>query len=294
MLADKRYLPILKKLSIKTIITILFIYILTPNLFGQEKLFPKKIDNQWCYVNKNDSIILKTNFTFASRFHGNRAAVQCNNLRWGYIDQTGKIIIPLEYELTNDFNCELAPTKHKGKWGYIDTLGKVIIDFIYDDANSFYFGLAAVKIDKKYGYIDRKGTFIVKATYDFADDFNYFITPVKKDDHWGYIDTSGKIIVPLIYTRTSEFKEGFGVVGYIKGKCKKYPESYLMAKFKCREKYGFADTTGYVTMTKYDYAEDFKDGYSKVFKTPWWKLRWNYNIDWKKVDTQFIETDLID
>lgn len=267
---------------------------MTPNLFGQEKLFPKKINNQWCYVDKSDSVILKTNFTNASRFHGNRASVQKDTLWWGYIDQTGKVVIALKYELTNDFQGELAPTKHNGKWGYIDTSGNIVIDFQFDYADHFFHNLASVKINEKYGYIDRSGKYKIPPSFEFADNFNFYITPVRLNDKWGYIDTTGKIIVPIIYSRTYEFKEGFGVVGFIKRKCKNYPESYLMEKFKCKEKFGFADSTGHVTMTNYDYAENFKDGYSRVFRTPWWKLRWNYNIDWKKVDKQFVETDIVD
>ena len=71
---------------------------------------------------------------------------------------------------------------------------------------------------------------------------------------------------------------------------------YLKLKSWCKEKWGIADTNGNVLMTKYDYIENFHNGYAKVVKFPWWLFRWTskfYNFDWKKIDKNFIEYDII-
>lgn len=256
-------------------------------------LYPQTLDNgikeNWYYLDTTGKIIIR-GFDYNDGFHNNLAAVKKNG-KWGFVDTTGKLIVPLEYDLTNGFRDYLAPVKKNGLWGYIDTSGRIIIEPQFTLVNDFYFNLAAVEKEEKYGYIDRTGKFIIPATYQFADNLSSTLTPVRKEDLWGYIDTTGKVVVPIKYNWAYEINEGVGRVTILK-RCKRGTDSYFLLKFKCIEKYGFVDSLGHVTMTKYNYAETFKDGYSKVFKTPWWKLRWNYNIDWKKVDRDLIEYDI--
>lgn len=59
-----------------------------------------------------------------------------------------------------------------GKYGYVDDSGKLRIPAQYDDAHPFYHGLAAASQDKKWGYIDTVGRWVVSPIYDKAYDFN--------------------------------------------------------------------------------------------------------------------------
>ena len=45
-----------------------------------------------------------------------------------------------------------------GKWGYIDQTGEVVIEPVWDYAHSFSGGLAYVQLGDNAGYIDRTGT----------------------------------------------------------------------------------------------------------------------------------------
>ncbi|MBQ1276858.1 MAG: WG repeat-containing protein, partial [Flavobacteriales bacterium] len=89
------------------------------------------------------------------------------NVQWqfhhafGYIDKTGKEIIPCIYDLIGPFSEGLACVYKDGKWGYIDKTGREIIRFIYDSANNFSEGLAHVKKDDKWGYIDKTGKVVI-------------------------------------------------------------------------------------------------------------------------------------
>ena len=56
-----------------------------------------------------------------------------NGYGYGYIDKTGKIVIPLAYEFTIRFSEGLAAVKKNKKWGFIDKKGNTVIPFIYDD-----------------------------------------------------------------------------------------------------------------------------------------------------------------
>jgi hypothetical protein len=148
------------------------------------------------------------------------------------------------------------------------------------------------EINDKWSYVDTTGQIIFTTDYDYVCDFHDNLARVKKNEKWGYIDTTGKLIVPLFYDWALDFQEGFGIVRLVNKGCLKCPKSYLMQKLKCHEKFGIVDSTGHVTITKYDYITCFNNGYAKVFKTPWWKMRWNYNINWKKIDKDFVEYDI--
>jgi hypothetical protein len=78
--------------------------------------------------------------------------------KWGCIDKTGKVVIPLKYESHIMFySKKLAPVELNGKFGYINRNGKVLIPFKYDTVNNFSDGKARVRIDKEWFEIDETG-----------------------------------------------------------------------------------------------------------------------------------------
>ncbi len=52
---------------------------------------------------------------------------------------------------------------NNGKWGFVDTTGKEIVPCIYDDAGYFNEGLANVKKEEQWGFIDKTGKVTVPA-----------------------------------------------------------------------------------------------------------------------------------
>ena len=94
--------------------------------------------------------------------------------KWGFIDKTNKIIIPLEYDMAFSFSDGLAPVRvgddKTGKYSFIDKTGKQIISPKYNYANSFSEGLAEVLIGDwqtgKWGFINKTGKEIIPIKYD--------------------------------------------------------------------------------------------------------------------------------
>lgn len=79
--------------------------------------------------------------------------------KYGFIDNTGQVVIPPKYDLVWDFSEGLARVSQNGKAGFIDNTGKVVIPLKYDKADSFYNGVAGV-LDRSTGeafYINRQG-----------------------------------------------------------------------------------------------------------------------------------------
>ena len=52
--------------------------------------------------------------------------------KYGFIDKTGKTVIPLEYDEASSFYNGFAKVKKNGKWGLIDKSGKMVIPLEYD------------------------------------------------------------------------------------------------------------------------------------------------------------------
>jgi len=106
--------------------------------------------------------------------------------KWGFVDKTGKEVIPCIYNNVEDFDgfakvniggkWEESSNNSRifrgGKWGIIDKTGKEIIPCIYSDIRHFSDDLAVVTIDNKYGVIDKTGKEVIPCIYDDIEDFS--------------------------------------------------------------------------------------------------------------------------
>ncbi|PPJ62334.1 WG repeat-containing protein [Cuspidothrix issatschenkoi] len=113
----------------------------------------------------NSYLVIAPKFDEAGYFHEGLASVNIDD-KWGYIDKTGKIVIPLQFNKVGNFHEGLAGVEIDYKWGYIDKTGKIVVppefetEAEYDErkakfkeAESLKEGLKPVKMGRKYGYI---------------------------------------------------------------------------------------------------------------------------------------------
>jgi hypothetical protein len=82
-----------------------------------------------------------------------------NGGKAGFIDRTGKLVIPMIWDEAAGFaGAKLAPVKRGGFWGYIGRDGEIVIPMILTSASPFKDGKASVRI-KGYGYdLSENGT----------------------------------------------------------------------------------------------------------------------------------------
>ena len=100
---------------------------------------------------------------------------------------------------------DLWPVVQHKKWGYIDKTGRLIIPFTFDLAMDFSEGLAVVEIEGKYGYIDKTGNFVIQPQFHRVGDFSERLAPVKPiDAGWpgnlAYINRKGQIVIQSMST----------------------------------------------------------------------------------------------
>ena len=160
-----------------------------------------------------------TNYQEVKEYADGMAAVKFGNFlnrKWGFIDESGKEVIPCNYSEVIFFSEELAAVKDK-KWGFIDKDGNEIVPFKYDAAGSFTEGLAAVRTGNekngKWGFIDKKGTEIIPCKYNTVRMFNDGLAAVNNDG-WCFIDKKGNEVISLIeYDFVRSFSDGYARVG---------------------------------------------------------------------------------
>ncbi|MDO4700781.1 MAG: WG repeat-containing protein, partial [Moraxella sp.] len=143
-------------------------------------------------------------------------AVVKNNGKYGFIDKTGKVVIPLKYD---DFEKSFyggrifAEVKRNGRTYYVSRLGDE-----YTAVGSVSEGLVWVGNNNKYGYVDTTGKVVIALQYDDAWSFSEGLAVVKNNGKYGFIDKTGKMVIAPQYDHYSHFKNGQAKVGLDDGK----------------------------------------------------------------------------
>jgi len=209
-----------------------------------------------------------------------------HNGKYGYIDSTGRLVIPPRFEYADRFSEGLARVTLEGKSAYIDTTGRMVIGGIEGLRGRFSEGLARIEVKtdggRKHGYIDRTGKVVIEPRFDAARDFSEGLAAVKVGEKWGgYIDRTGRLVIEPRFDIASlslaRFSEGLACVkvgekrGYIdrSGKmmiearfdgCRLFWGGLAPARVSSRG-YGYIDKTGdFVIEPRFRQAGRFREG----------------------------------
>ncbi|MEP7366340.1 MAG: WG repeat-containing protein [Acidobacteriota bacterium] len=138
--------------------------------------------------------------------------------RHGYIDKSGVIVVPAEFELARNFREGLAAVRRNQKWGFIDRAGKVAVKYLYDEVKEFSEGVAAVRSEKLWEYVDRQGNVVIATRYDDALSFGSGLAPVKTHLGWHYLDKQGRGVIAGPFLQATPFIQGLAHVQLAKSK----------------------------------------------------------------------------
>ena len=200
---------------------------------------------KWGYIDKTGREVIPCLYDYTNDFREGLAMVKMSG-KYGFIDKTGREVALCQYDDAENLHEGLAKVRKSGKWGYIDKTGREVAPCKYDDANAFCEGLASVKQSNKWGVIDKTGHEVVPCKYDYTYDFCEGLAEIKKSGKWGFIDNTGREVVPCQYYEVEDFCEGLAVV-------------------EKNGKRGYIDKTGReVIPCKYDYAWSFQEGLAVV------------------------------
>lgn len=114
--------------------------------------------------------------------------------KWGILTANGEQLAEVKFDSVGVFHDGLAVVKAAERYGYIDRSGAIVIPIQWMAAYDFSEGLAALRVDKKhFQFIDTAGTVVIKSKkYDSVGRFRNGICRVVKGGKMKWIDTKGK------------------------------------------------------------------------------------------------------
>lgn len=192
----------------------------------------------------------------------------------GAAEYTVTEVVPLgKYDYVENFSEGLAVVcigdYSTGKYGYIDATGKEVIPCKYDRASGFHSGLAAVCVGRypnkeNWGFIDKTGREVIAPQYDRAYRFSgdYAIVEKRVGDSYdwisGVIDRTGREVLSL-----GDY-HSLGVVPDSEQSANITNVSDGMIVYAEHGKCGYLGMDGTKIPAIYDWADGFHDGLAEV------------------------------
>lgn len=114
--------------------------------------------------------------------------------KWGILTADGEQLAEVKFDSVGVFHDGLAVVKAAERYGYIDRSGAIVIPIQWMNAYDFSEGLAALRVDKKhFQFINTAGTVVIKSKkYDSVGRFRNGVCRVVKGGKVKWIDTKGK------------------------------------------------------------------------------------------------------
>jgi len=234
----------------KGILVFLLWLIFQPGMRAQQASGPKSADIKPSRPAEAESCVKTTDTLFPIREHS----------KYGYIDQTGQIVIPPKFDYVENFREGMAVIAVGGKLMNIWDANLEASPWAPGDVDHF---------GGKYGYIDTTGKIVVRPQYDWAGDFSEGLAPVAVGGKWishkhrsgqlGYIDKTGKMVIPARYSYAGGFCGGLAAVA-VGGK---WERDELVD-----EQYGYIDKNGQMAIpAQFRWAGNFFEGLAAVTRT---------------------------
>ena len=138
-------------------------------------------------------------WAYESNYTEGIACVKDANGKWGHINEQGKLVGQMWRNVKYFREGLAAVSKTVDNWlkyGFIDKTGKEVIPFKYRTAYSFSEGLAPVsEDDKTFGYIDKSEKVVIPFKFKKAYPFENGKARVQDENgNWRKIDKTGKFI----------------------------------------------------------------------------------------------------
>jgi hypothetical protein len=232
-------------------------------------------------IDLNGNWVIKPIFKKLYNFSDGLAAAVDDYGALGFIDKTGKVVIPFQFETPkfsggisaghflyfgyhfSGFSEGLAPMTFKGKFGYINKSGKWAIKPQFTNAKEFVDGLAVVirggDLKKDYSghyeIIERTGKSVIKFGKNVSrvESFSEGLAAVEVEKEngpplTGFIDKSGRFVIEPKHYLVKSFSDG-------------------LAQFLENGKWTFMDHSGNIVLsTDYSVHYGFRRGLAKIIK----------------------------
>lgn len=182
--------------------------------------------------------------------------------KWGFVDQTGTLIIPCEWDDFDTARGGHIPVKRDGKWGAINQAGVLVVpcEWKYLGAENDG-GYTVTDFSGYEGALAANGTVLIPCDrYKYVGPVINGARSICQDEMWGLCTATGEIITPCQWYATGAFHEG---LAWVTGEARTY---------------GYINMQGEVVIPcQYIYAGNFVSGSAVVHLG---------NGDYQMIDTE--------
>lgn len=237
----------------------------SPRLGPPDGLLAVSVAGKYGFIDVTGRIVIPPTFDFAHQFSEGRAVAWANG-HVGYIDRSGKFVIPPRFEAAQSFHEEMAAVQLGGLWGFINTEGRFAIQPQFEEVRWFSDGRAQVRIDRRWGYIDRSGGLVIPANYRQTAPFSGGRAFVQLGEQWLAIDRNGESLqdsddlVPERRDGKWGFARSDGAVAILFMFDGVHNFSEGLAAVQVGERWGFIDRRGRVVI-----PPEYQDGWAAVY-----------------------------
>jgi hypothetical protein len=160
---------------------------------------PPNNRKSWGYIDHTGQFVIPAQFDKASNFSCGAAAVAVdresisdyNELRYDYIDKTGKVVSHESQARDIQLRCGLCPRKSELGWGYVNAEGKFIIAPRFEEAMDFSENLAPVTEKGVFKIIDTTGAVVwsednANLEKTATDDSDYVVVELKNATFYAF------------------------------------------------------------------------------------------------------------
>lgn len=183
-----------------------------------------ELDGKDGFINKNFELVIPIEFN-ADLFCNGFANVYSNG-KYGFINTSGELVIPYQYSFVRDFRNGLCIVRHYGQEDNtcIDETGKQVIPTEYDCHWVNSDGSIIVDLNGEYGCIDTNGNITIPFIYDWIDTFDNGLVYAELNGKSGLLDIEGNQLTEFTYdinsmlSSTDDGQGGYYYNGSIDGK----------------------------------------------------------------------------
>lgn len=221
-------------------------------------------------------LILFSITKFQTSFSQNSQSTNSGNDDFVITEEFTNNINEIKPDWLSCFNEGLAIVKKDEKYGFIDKSGKVVIPIQFSTAWDFSEGLACVQKvgERKMGYINKQGELVIPAIFDRSGfsryNFHDGVARLLKDGMLTGVNKEGKILFSSDLSTPrgwTEFSNGLLLVSTSKVYTSKNGRPYRI------EKYGYINKNGKIAIPMdFDYADDFKEEWAITLKNGIWSF----------------------
>lgn len=212
-------------------------------LYDEDEYEYYTFGGKWGYINASGAIVIPIKYDYASYFKNHFAIVGTKStkdsiLRYGIINSKGVVTVPMQYEDLSFADNNLFYAQNNDLNGIIDNAGVVKVSLMYDYI-TIENGLAIVKKEDKQGLVNLNNQILIPIENEYVF--------YEKEDDFFHISVSDKVYYyyhksGAKFDTKTDFNNGIAIVSKDK-------------------KYGIIDkNVKFITPLKYDYLDPYYTG----------------------------------